>query len=399
MYPDREKLAAEARRMRAEGLSVRKIAARIGVGRTTVCRWTAASGRGRKVVDLTGDGLPWVSGGGPAYPDIAPSDKDALIDRLMLENDILRGMNEILKGVRPGEATNREKALLIDWLRARTGRSLRELTASLRVSRSSYDYQRRAIARGDRYAQLRKDVRRIFARDGGSARGYRFVHAALRDRGVRVSEKVVRRLMREEGLVCRWAKRRRRPYSSYAGEATPAPPNLVRRDFRSALPNRLWLTDITEFRIPAGKCYLSAIRDCFDGYAVAWRVGRRADAELANRTLADACARLAPGERPVVHSDRGGHYRWPGWIEICERNGLVRSMSAKGCSPDNAAMEGFFGLVKREFFHGRDWSSATLESFMSELDSWLGWYNEGRPCLARGFATPSEFRRTLGGIA
>ncbi|MGO5296661.1 hypothetical protein ACTQ05_09600, partial [Collinsella sp. LCP21S3_A9] len=36
-------------------------------------------------------------------------------------------------------------------------------------------------------------------------------------------------------------RRKRRPYSSYAGEPTPAPPNLVRRDFRSALPNFLWL--------------------------------------------------------------------------------------------------------------------------------------------------------------
>ena len=163
--------------------------------------------------------------------------------------------------------------------------------------------------------------------------------------------------MREEGLVPRWMRGKRRPYSSYAGEPTPAPPNLVRRDFRSALPNFLWLTDITEFRLPSGrKVYLSAIRDCFDSSVVAWRAGERPDAALANSTLEDACAGLAPGERPVIHSDRGGHYRWPGWISICEGNGLTRSMSAKGCSPDNAAMEGFFGLLKREFWHGRDWS-------------------------------------------
>lgn len=59
------------------------------------------------------------------------------------------------------------------------------------------------------------------------------------DEPVRASEKVVLRIMREEGLVPRWMRRKRRPYSSYAGEPTPAPPNLVRRDFRSALPNFL----------------------------------------------------------------------------------------------------------------------------------------------------------------
>lgn len=50
----------------------------------------------------------------------------------------------------------------------------------------------------------------------------------------------------------------------------------------------------------------------------------------------------------IIHSDRGGHYRWPGWIEQVERVGLQRSMSRKGCSPDNAACEGFFGRLKVE---------------------------------------------------
>ena len=100
---------------------------------------------------------------------------------------------------------------------------------------------------------------------------------------------------------------------------------------------------------------------------MAWRAGERPDAALANSTLEDACALLAPGERPVIHSDRGGHYRWPGWISICEGHGLARSMSAKGCSPDNAAMEGFFGLLKREFWHGRDWSGWTPARFIEEL--------------------------------
>lgn len=42
-------------------------------------------------------------------------------------------------------------------------------------------------------------------------------------------------------------------------------------------------------------------------------------------------------------------------------------MSAKGCSPDNAAMEDFFGLFKKEFWHGRDWSEWTPARFIEEL--------------------------------
>lgn len=121
---------------------------------------------------------------------------------------------------------------------------------------------------------------------------------------------------------------------------------------------------------------------------MAWRAGERPDAALANSTLEDACALLAPGERPVIHSDRGGHYRWPGWISICEGHGLARSMSAKGCSPDNAAMEGFFGLLKREFWHGRDWSGWTPARFIEELGG-LDWpiqYGEAQRCARRPHA-------------
>ena len=73
-----------------------------------------------------------------------------------------------------------------------------------------------------------------------------------------ISEKVVRRLMKLEGLNVVGSRRRR--YCSYQGEVSPAPDNLIARDFRANAPNTKWLTDITEFHIPAGKVYLSPIR-------------------------------------------------------------------------------------------------------------------------------------------
>ena len=81
------------------------------------------------------------------------------------------------------------------------------------------------------------------------------------------------------------------------------------------------------------------------------------------------------------------------------RHGLARSMSAKGCSPDNAAMEGFFGLLKREFWHGRDWSGWTPARFIEELGGWIGRYNTERRSDALGGRTPAEFRAALGRAA
>ena len=113
---------------------------------------------------------------------------------------LLRAVQDVLKAESLDGMSNREKTLVIDRLRPAGKWSLRELTGFLRISRSSYDYQHRAIARPDRLAPLRDVVRRVFLEDGDGARGYRFVVRRLRelDDPVRVSEKVVRRIMREE---------------------------------------------------------------------------------------------------------------------------------------------------------------------------------------------------------
>jgi putative transposase len=122
-------------------------------------------------------------------------------------------------------------------------------------------------------------------------------------------------------------------------------PNLPERDFKANEPNTKWLTDITEFRISAGKVYLSPIVDCFDGLLVSWSINTTPDAMLANTMLDEAITTLKQGEHPIVHSDRGGHYRWPGWIDRMNETKLIRSMSKKGCTLDNAECEGLFGRI------------------------------------------------------
>ena len=180
------------------------------------------------------------------------------------------------------------------------------------------------------------------------------------------------------------------------GEISDALENLVNRAFRAAAPNELWLTDITEFGLPGGKVHLSPILDCFDGALPAWSIGTSPNAELANSSLEAACGTLREGQRPVTHSDRGCHYRWPGWIAICEKNHLTRSMSRKGCSPDNSAMGGFFGRLENESFHHRDWSGVTIPEFCRMLDAYLRYYNEERPKEKPGWLSPMQYRRSLG---
>ena len=76
--------------------------------------------------------------------------------------------------------------------------------------------------------------------------------------------------------------------------------------------------------------------------------------------------------------------------------GLKRSMSKKGCSPDNAACEGFFGRLKNEMFYNRSWIGVSLEAFIDILDRYLVWYNENRIKLSLGAMSPLEYRQSLG---
>ncbi|MDU6012139.1 MAG: IS3 family transposase [Slackia sp.] len=383
------------------GESALDISAEIGVTAPTIHGWRRAlRGEAEPVEEKEGAPEP------RAYEGL-PDDVDELkrmCASLRMENELMRRTVEIVKkdpGVDLRTLSNREKTALTDAMRPMY--SLSSLATRLDIPLSGCRYSHNAMEeRRDKYARARSAVAEGFDAVKG-ARGHRCIHRRLAERGVHVGERKVRQLMAEEGCVVVYARRPKRGYSSYAGEISAAPENHPPREdgthgFSAPAPNRLWLTDITESKLPddGRKVYLSPILDCFDGRMVSWSIGARPTAEPANSSLSAACAALGKGERPVCHSDRGAHCRWSRWIDICAENGLVRSMSRKAKSPDNARMEGFFGILKQEFFYCRDWSNVAADQFMRLLDEWLGYCNDERIKRTLGWMSPNQYRKSLG---
>lgn len=243
------------------------------------------------------------------------------------------------------------------------------------IARGTYHYQPDAMKRPDKDASLLELVREAFG-NGKRRYGYRRIHLELKSMGIVASAKRIMRLLTGRGLVPLFKSAKR--YGSYKGELAKAPKNLVDGDFHAERPNMLWVTDLTEFSIPAGKACLSPVIDCHDGMPVAWTIGTSPDSALANGMLADACSALKDGEKPIIHSDRGCHYRWPEWIRVRKDNNLTRSTGAKGCSPDNAAAEGFFGRPRQEFFHRRSFAGVSMDGFIGMLDEYMVWYRDRR---------------------
>ncbi len=397
MYKDLAK--AKAFKLVDEGATKEEAANYIGVSRRTVHRWIAA----RKALAQP-----------PAAPvslgddekGAAMEDKDiydpphsgplAGLEPSQIENLLLRAVLADLKagGWAPGSISNRSKCELGERLRMATGLPLRSITGFLRISKSSYEYHRCRLGH-DKYASLRREVRALFDASNRTF-GYRRIWASLKRDGVKVSEKVVRRIMGEEGMfVVRPNKPKK--YCSYKGEITDAPADHVKRRFTAGAPDEIWLTDMTEFALPNGtKVYLHPVIDAFDGAPVSWRIGRHPSKELSDGSLKDAIAKKREGSHPIVHSDRGIHYRIPSWIKTCEDAGLVRSMSRKGCCADNSACEGFFGRLKNEFYYGRDWRGVSATEFMARLDAYLRYYCEKRIKERLGWLSPKEYRQSLG---
>lgn len=316
------------------------------------------------------------------------------IKQLQMEVDVLKEALNLLKkdpGINITELKNREKAVIIDAVEDKY--SLHQLLKCLCMAKSSYYYQRAVMKQSDKYAEIRIRIKIIF-QENRNCYGYRRIHGELKKIGITVSEKIVRRIMKEEHLTV--PTKRMKKYSSYKGEITPEVDNIINRDFHAEQPNTKWLTDITEFAIPAGKVYLSPVIDCFDGMVVKWNIGTTPDSILVNKMLEDAIGTLLPSEHPLEHTDRGCHYRWTGWIERMQAAGLTRSMSKKGCSPDNAACEGFFGRLKNEMFYGRSWVGVSMDDLINEINSYIEWYNTKRIKQSLGYMSPAEYRHSLG---
>ncbi len=315
------------------------------------------------------------------------------INDLELENDILRETIEILKKDQSSDAINlknREKTMIIDALRNRY--SLSCLLVKMHLSKSSYCYQKKVIHSIHKYKSITEEISHMF-HESHETYGYRRIPGLLKRRGMVISEKIVRRIMKDSQLIVRLKKAKR--YSSYQGEITSAPDNIINREFHADKPNQKMLTDITEFSIPLGKVYLSPVVDCFDGMISAWKISTNPDAKLVNDMLDEYSGKLTHGERPILHSDRGVHYRWPGWIDRMKTYGFTRSMSKKGCSPDNSACEGFFGRMKNEMFYGRDWQNVSIEDFISIINEYIVWYNAKRIKQSLNYLSPSEYRQSL----
>ncbi|WP_338712945.1 IS3-like element IS1397 family transposase [Escherichia coli] len=314
--------------------------------------------------------------------NMTPEEMKNELRYLRAENAYLKAMQEhLLEKKTPGAG---EKTKVIRSLRC--GHCQSDLLKAAGLARSTLYYQLSLQKAKDKYADVKQLIASIFHEHRGCY-GYRRIHCELQKRGLKFSGKTVRKLMQQLGLK---SPVRLKKYRSYRGNMGLAAENILQRQFKAEAPCEKWVTDITEFRAGGQKLYLSPILDLFNGEIVAWETACRPTEELVKRMLNKGLESLAEGEKPLLHSDQGWHYRIKSYQSALADKGLVQSMSRKGNCLDNAVMENFFGHLKEEMYYRRDYRS--VEELENAVNEYITYWNQKRIKLSLGGLSPVEYR-------
>ncbi len=260
----------------------------------------------------------------------------------------------------------------------------------LGVSRSGYYKWLKApkSERTRRREELAKQVEFHF-HDNDGIYGAPKITDCLKDKGIVVGEKTVGRIMREKGLRSCTVKKFKVPTTD-SDHNLPVAPNLLNQQFETTAPNKVWMTDITYIWTRQGHLYLASVMDLFTRKIVGWSLLPTLSKELVIQALDRAVKAQKPPPGLIHHSDRGSQYASHDYQERLKKHKMICSMSRKGNCYDNACIESFHGILKRELVYREKFS--TRQIAQQRIYWYLEFfYNRKRKHSSLGYLSPDRF--------
>ena len=351
------------------GSSVQALSSEYGISNVTIYKW---------IKDFTP--VEGVDG-----KEITPKEVDAIQKenlRLKQELEILKkGYGHIRSKVNDSELTEFITEHKEEY-------PIATMCETLDIPRSTY-YESLNRTESNRDRENREYTEKIIEIHDDSKKRYGApkIYKALQKQGYTISLKRVQRLMKKAGIKSITVKKFRPTASKHNVEERE---NIIMRDFSTTTINEKWVGDITYIHtLRHGWCYLASVLDLHSKKVIGYSFSRSMTTEMVKKALENAYVTQKPSEGVIFHSDLGSQYTSEDFAKMIKEYKMVHSFSHKGSPYDNACIESFHAILKKEeVSHAQylDFDSAKVELF-KYIE---GWYNRKRIHGSIGYLTPQE---------
>ena len=269
--------------------------------------------------------------------------------------------------------------------------SVRVMCRCLQVHPSGYyAWQRSPLSNRAQEDNRQIELIRKAWTDSGKVYGYRKLHDDLSAQGESCCPNRDARLANLAGIKAQIGYKRRPGH--YGDKPSLVVDNTLDRQFDVDEPDQFWVTDITYIKTLEGFAYLAVVIDLFSRRVIGWSLQSRPTTELVLQALLAAVWRRKPKHRVIIHSDQGSQFTSIDWSSFLKAHNLEHSMSRRGNCHDNAVVESFFNLLKRERIRRKIYKSRE-EARQDIFDYIEMFYNSKRKHVRNGMLSPVEFER------
>ncbi len=173
-------------------------------------------------------------------------------------------------------------------------------------------------------------------------------------------------------------------------EAYKEYPNLLEQNFKAIVPGTKWVGDITYiYTKDCGWTYLATVMDLYDLKIIGWEYGKTMSDDLSIKALEKASNNRKIQHGIVFHSDRGSQYTSNKYELKLKELGIIHSYSRKGYPYDNASMESFNSILKKELVNHNEYFSFN-EAKISLFEFIESWYHNKRIHGSLNYRTPNQ---------
>ena len=211
---------------------------------------------------------------------------------------------------------------------------------------------------------------------------------ALRKRGINVTAEKVSEIMKKNNLVK--ATVIKKPERALKRTGNYHRKNLVKGNFDPDGPNKIWASDFLELKVGEVKYYLCVVLDLYARYVVAWRISHKLSDSFALNTLKDAFENRNEPKDLIFHTDQGSEFTSHKFVDSLKSYGIKQSFSAPHNPHDNAVMESFYSIVRKEETNIHIFKYENSRIIKEYLSSYFDYYNNERLHLSIGEMTPAE---------